>query len=265
VILARGRTRFAPPNDPGPGSVLARRRAPSFVGFLRGRHGGYPASDTRNDLDKPLAADLGQDQPVVRRRMRGEPCRNAPGHPNLRPRTDRRRSKASSSRDRRSRGRPPSDAPCRPFQARLVPHLPPLLRHPPARVGYGHSDDPRAARSQRRRHDHDLHPRPQSRPSRRAESRGRPVSDPMSALIHTPTSGASTLRPPACAGTCVGPDPDRRDAVPIRPVRLIKPRQSAPDAEGTGNNLVQQSGASTAFSIRPTPSSASAVFDSSPQ
>jgi hypothetical protein len=264
-MVTRGPNRFAPPNDPGPGSVFARRRAPSFDGFLRGRHGGYLASDTRNDLDKSMAADLGQDAPVIRRRMRGEPCHNVPGRSDRRPRTDRRRSKASSSQDRRPKGRPASDAPCRPLQARLVPHLPALLRHPPARIGHRHPNDPSASRSQRRRDDDDLHPRPQPRPRRRAESCGRPVSVPMSARILTPTARASTLRPPDCARTCVSRYPDRRDAVPIRPVRRVKPRQSAPDADGPGNKLVQQSSESPAFPIRLTPSSASAVFDSSPQ
>lgn len=52
-MVMRGRTRFAPLNDPGPGAVFARRRAPSFSGFIRVCHAGYSAGDNHLNLAKP--------------------------------------------------------------------------------------------------------------------------------------------------------------------------------------------------------------------
>ncbi len=97
-------------------------------------------------------------------------------------------------RDRRSAAattctNPSSSAPCATRsavghpQARHLPHPPPLLRHPPARGRLRHPHRPGAPRPPRRRHHHDLHPRPQPRPRRRPEPR-RPPADPL------------TLRPP---------------------------------------------------------------------
>ena len=62
-------------------------------------------------------------------------------------------------RGRRARG------PAR--QAGHLPHPAPLLRHPPARDRLRHPHHPGAARPLRRRHHHDLHPRPQPRRPRR--------------------------------------------------------------------------------------------------
>jgi len=59
---------------------------------------------------------------------------------------------------------------CRHRQAGHVPHLPTLVRHPPAGGQPRHPDSSGVAGPPGCDHDHDLHPRSQPRPSRRPES-----------------------------------------------------------------------------------------------
>ncbi len=54
-------------------------------------------------------------------------------------------------------------------QAGQLPHLPPQLRHPPARSRPRHPHRPGTARPQRRPHHHDLYPRPPVRPAGRPQ------------------------------------------------------------------------------------------------
>lgn len=60
MILARGLTRFAPPNDPGPRSFFVRRRAPSFVGYPRVRHGCSVARESSDGLGSPPPPHTGR-------------------------------------------------------------------------------------------------------------------------------------------------------------------------------------------------------------
>ena len=61
-------------------------------------------------------------------------------------------------------------------QGSQLPHLPPLVCHPPAGAGPGHPNHPRAPRPQGRDCHHDLYPHSQSRPPRGPQPCGRSVT-----------------------------------------------------------------------------------------
>ena len=71
-------------------------------------------------------------------------------------------------------------------EARHLPHIPPLFRHPPARGRIRHPDDPGTAGSPGRQYDDDLHPRPQPRWALHTKSDGHPAVNPFVAYHHAP-------------------------------------------------------------------------------
>ena len=93
-------------------------------------------------------------------------------------------------------GRPPR----RDRQAGQLPHLPPQLRHPPARSRLGHPHRPGIARPQGRPHHDDLHPRPAGRPPGRPQP-ARPILRPATGPFHPsckerPAGFRESRRPP---------------------------------------------------------------------
>ena len=116
-------------------------------------------------------------------------------------------------------------------EARELPHLPPLLRHPPARGRLRHPHRPGAPRPQRRHHHDDLHPRPQPRPRRRPQPR-RPPPPP---VTRSPPPFPIQKYPGLCkteartTGPCTTTRPQRPlpPHRPGHPGRLIRTRPHA--------------------------------------
>ncbi len=85
--------------------------------------------------------------------------------------------------------RPASGAPRGHPETRDDPHLPALVRHPPARIGHRHSNPSGATRPPKPQDDHDLHPRCKKRPPGSDEPSGLPVALP---VMRQPKASAKT-------------------------------------------------------------------------
>ena len=93
-------------------------------------------------------------------------------------------------------------------QGRQLPHLPPLLCHPPAGAGPGDPNHPGAPRPQGRDDHHDLYPRSQSRPPRGPQPCGRSVSNrTVGSRTREPRQLGQQLRKTLCRAESLGPLP----------------------------------------------------------
>jgi len=216
--------------DEGPGDDAARQPRRSTPGAFTAREANTRAGPgKRLWLGLPFGLSLrtkpalrpgtqvSQRQPRVDLAVR-LPCHQTVHGPALRCRTP-----ASPQRERPAKGGEEGRWTGRPQQARHLPHVPPLLRHPSARRRLRHPHRPGATRPQGCQDDHDLHPRPQPRrpggaqppglsapapPTRRTTPPARSPSPPT-----TPTAPAPPW-PPAPPATCPAPPASPRGRRP---------------------------------------------------